>query len=293
MLNRQIDYQRPASRGVQVVEEPVQFGDDQRGFAMLTLPGPSGPAAPHLPVFVFLNGGLLHRVGPYRLYVRMARQLAKLGFTSLRVDLTGRGDTAMRKASSYRQAIAADYADIKTLLTSRIGSTPVVLVGLCSGADDSVRLAIDDPDVNGIVLFDAVCFKDRGFALRSVLATASECLRHPLFHTQLLLRRLNKLKAGKRRINPLDVREAPSLEQMRSAIAAVGERDGRALIVYTRYASRFYNRQGQMKDVLAYDGYDRVCTELYWPDVSHTYLIDVHRRRVIDTVTQWARAFVA
>jgi hypothetical protein len=125
------------------------------------------------------------------------------------------------------------------------------------------------------------------------LATASECLRHPLFHTQLLLRRLNKLKAGKRRINPLDVREAPSLEQMRSAIAAVGERDGRALIVYTRYASRFYNRQGQMKDVLAYDGYDRVCTELYWPDVSHTYLIDVHRRRVIDTVTQWARAFVA
>ncbi|HEY5972738.1 MAG TPA: hypothetical protein VIT22_12400, partial [Pseudoxanthomonas sp.] len=41
---------------------------------------------------VLLNAGLIHRVGPFRLYVRLARELAESGFDVLRFDLPGIGD---------------------------------------------------------------------------------------------------------------------------------------------------------------------------------------------------------
>ena len=44
-------------------------------------------------MFVFLSAGLLHRVGPHGLHVRLARELAQMGFSSLRVDLAGTGDS--------------------------------------------------------------------------------------------------------------------------------------------------------------------------------------------------------
>lgn len=288
MLNRQIDPRAPELEHTSLIEEPLLYGQNQHGFSMLTLPGALRPSAAHGPVFVFLNGGLLHRVGTNRLYVRLARALAGLGFASLRVDLTGRGDTAMSKRQSYTQMVAADYADIKKLLASRFGNVPVVLVGLCSGADDAIRLAAKDPDVTGMVLFDPVCVKDRGFALRFLLQTISEYLQHPVYHAQLFVRRVKKLLAGQRRINPLDVREAPTPTEICTAVGAIEARSGRVLAVYTRYASRYYNREGQLRAMLGSTRDDSACKEVYWPDVSHTYMLDVHRRRVIAEVVAWA-----
>ena len=55
-----------------LTEEPLQFGEGGRLFGILTLPGMPPRRAQELPVFVFLNAGLLHRVGPHRLHVRLA-----------------------------------------------------------------------------------------------------------------------------------------------------------------------------------------------------------------------------
>src|SRR5882672_2499523 len=70
-----------------LLEEPLQFGDGGRLFGILTLPSMLIGKARELPVFVFLNAGMLHRVGPYRLHVRLARDLSRMGFSSIRVDL--------------------------------------------------------------------------------------------------------------------------------------------------------------------------------------------------------------
>src|SRR5690606_33422878 len=42
---------------------------------------------------VLLNAGVVHRVGPHRLNVSLARRLAGVGLTSWRVDLSGIGDS--------------------------------------------------------------------------------------------------------------------------------------------------------------------------------------------------------
>src|SRR5881396_2749734 len=116
-----------------LMEEPLQFGDGGRLFGILTLPSMSPRKAPGLPVFVFLNAGLLHRVGPYRLHVLLARDLSRMGFSSLRVDLAGTGDSPPRPGLTNQQSVAADYDEIVSVLESRLGRLPFVLAGLCSG----------------------------------------------------------------------------------------------------------------------------------------------------------------
>src|SRR5690554_5437998 len=49
------------------------------------------------PGVLFLNSGILHHAGASRLYVKLARRLSAEGFTSLRFDFSGVGDSEARK----------------------------------------------------------------------------------------------------------------------------------------------------------------------------------------------------
>jgi hypothetical protein len=143
-----------------LTEEPLQFGENGRMFGILTQPGVPLPNMLDLPVFVFLSSGLLHRVGPRRLYVRFARTLAEIGFTSLRVDLAGKGDSFPSPHLTTEQSLGEDFRNIVSVLAARLGRVRLVLGGLCSGADDAIRLAPSDSRIVGMVLLDAVCDRD-------------------------------------------------------------------------------------------------------------------------------------
>ena len=84
------------------------------------------------------------------------------------------------------------------------------------------------------------------------------------------------------------LRNIPSREQMRAAFESVRERKGQVLSVFTNYALGYCNQTGQMGRVLDVDGYERFCTELFWPHAEHTYPFESHRRQLIDAVTSWA-----
>src|SRR6185436_6886506 len=63
------------------------------------------PATPAAPAFIILNAGVLHRVGPHRLHVILARRIAASGLPSLRLDLGGIGDSiASSDATSFRDS---------------------------------------------------------------------------------------------------------------------------------------------------------------------------------------------
>jgi pimeloyl-ACP methyl ester carboxylesterase len=292
MLGRSLERESPRPEPLDWVEEAFPYGEDGRGLSILTLPGRKAGPAEFRPVVILLNAGLLNRTGPNRLYVRMARVFAELGCASLRVDLTGRGDTPVGKSTIYDEATFDDYAAIKTKLNSRFGPAPIVLVGLCSGSDDAIRFAQSDPDVKGMILLDPVAFKDANFVFRSIKNTILECLRMPGFHVRLLWRRIEKVTAGQRFLHPFAMRKIPSLADTRRAMSELERRGGRALLVYTRFASFYYNRPGQLKAALGRDETDPVCDEVYWPDVTHTYVLDVHRRRLLETVGTWMAAFL-
>ena len=266
-------------------EEPLQFGEGGRLFGILTLPSVPPCNAQELPVFVFFNAGLLHRVGPSGLHVRLTRELAQLGFSSLRVDLAGTGDSPARPGLTYPQSVAADFEEISGILESRLGRLPLVLAGLCSGAHNAVRLTPEEPRVVGMVLIDPVCFPDRGFRLRVAVARYT----NPARHIAWLKRRFKALTPrGKKQkndesVDPLipsngSTREqlqaawgVPNLEQLRAAFRSIREREGRVMCVFTRSALEYYNQEGQLGRVLGLEGYQQFCTELFWPQAEHTF----------------------
>jgi pimeloyl-ACP methyl ester carboxylesterase len=290
MLDQTLRERRAVHDARAASEEPLQFGEGGRMFGILTLPQRGVAGAQSSPVFVFLNAGVLHRVGPLRMYVRLARELARHGFASLRVDLSGVGDSPPRAGSSYRDQVAADFAAIEKVLEARLGCQEIIVAGLCSAADNAIRLAPRHPRISGMVLFDPICFEDPGFRGRAFRKLLADKLLHPVQTLVVLKRQATKFLKGKRRIDPLSLRDLPDGDQMKEAFKCLRERQGHALSIFTSYATIYYNRPGQLAQVIDLDGQDRTSTEIFWPDVEHTYMLDVHRQRLIREVVAWATA---
>ena len=85
----------------------------------------------------------------------------------LRVDLAGLGDSCPRPGLTIQQSVAADFEEILSVLEAQLGTVSIVLVGLCSGADNAIGIAPSDPRIVGMVLLDPVCDPDIGFRARA------------------------------------------------------------------------------------------------------------------------------
>jgi pimeloyl-ACP methyl ester carboxylesterase len=221
-----------------------------------------------------------------------------MGFSSLRVDLAGMGDSPPRPGLTNRQSIAADFAEILSILDLRLGHLPIVLVGLCTGADNATSLALVEPRVIGLVLLDPICYPDHsllGFKARMVIAKYT----NPGRYARWVIRRLKALMqsgAAKpevaKSVDPLALRDLPTREQLRAAFELIRERGGRVLCVFTEYARGYYNRSGQLGRTLGLPGYREFCTELFWPQTHHTYWLELHRRRLMEEIKLWAGNYV-
>lgn len=107
------------------------------------------------PAVVILNTGIIHRVGHNRMFVTFARDMAAVGIAVLRFDLSGLGDSANRHGA--RAPLLANMEDIREAvdwLVAGRGYPGAILMGLCSGADQSIVYAGSDPRVSGVVLLD-------------------------------------------------------------------------------------------------------------------------------------------
>jgi pimeloyl-ACP methyl ester carboxylesterase len=130
-----------------VIEDVLRFGDPPLA-GVLCRPDVAGA---DLPGVVLLSPGLLHRVGPNRLYVRLARALAADGFSVLRFDFSGQGDSPPRAdhLPLRHSAIAETRAAIDRLVAG--GCSRVLLIGHCSGAVFSFLTAFEDERVAGVI----------------------------------------------------------------------------------------------------------------------------------------------
>jgi hypothetical protein len=145
-----------------VVERPLRFGPDGRLAGVLCRPR---HGAWRRAAVLLLNTGANPRAGVGRLGTRMARHLATQGFCSLRMDAAGIGDsdaepdaadpaaapdmfhgTAVRDAASGLDALAAH------------GHPQALGVGVCAGAHAAFQLALWDPRLGGLALFNLPAF---------------------------------------------------------------------------------------------------------------------------------------
>lgn len=133
-------------------EEAIQFGG-LRSLAGIVTNAP--PGNEDKPGVILLNPGIVHRVGPGRIYVKIGRALAAQGFTVLRFDFSGIGDSPVRldnlrfEESSVDEACAA----MSFLQTTR-DINRFILLGGCSGAAVALETARSDRRVIGATLIN-------------------------------------------------------------------------------------------------------------------------------------------
>jgi pimeloyl-ACP methyl ester carboxylesterase len=141
-----------------VIETSMRFGEKEDLFGVMTQPAsPSrGPKADT--AIVLLNVGGNYRIGPNRVYVKLARELASAGYRVLRLDVSGVGDSRVQEgftaASMYRDWAVADVQAAMDMLGKR-GCTRIFLMGICSGAYLAFQTALEDERVAGQVIVNA------------------------------------------------------------------------------------------------------------------------------------------
>ena len=136
-------------------EEAVLFGRTRSLVGIMTYPSES-LGGNHLPAVIILNAGIMHRVGPNRLHVKIARTLAAMGFVVLRCDFSGVGDSKVREdALPFEKSAIAETQEAMDCIHEAMGTEKFVLMGMCSGATISFKTACCDPRVEGAVLINA------------------------------------------------------------------------------------------------------------------------------------------
>ena len=141
-------------------EEPVLWGTSPRTFGILTRPRADSRRG--RTVILLLNVGANHHIGPNRMYVALARQLAAQGFSVFRLDVPGMGDSACGSASARGQIYSASAVqhvrEMIAHLETHLGAERFVLVGLCSGAYMAYQVASVDPRVTTQILINPQTF---------------------------------------------------------------------------------------------------------------------------------------
>jgi pimeloyl-ACP methyl ester carboxylesterase len=160
-------------------ETPVQFGADGSLIGIVTTPG-EGSMAPV--ACLMLNMGANHHIGPRRINVKLARQLATRGISSIRLDLSGLGDSGPASGSEHflTQAVY-DLQAAMNLIETMLGVRRFIVIGLCSGATNGLSLAVADARVVGLLMFDSYSFPGRRTRLERMIRRAVAAPTNPAF----------------------------------------------------------------------------------------------------------------
>lgn len=123
------------------------------------------PALPRAVGVVIVVGGPQYRAGSHRQFVQLARSLATAGYTALRFDVRGMGDSG-GVLLNFEQLDNDIDAAVAALLAVEPGIQGVVLWGLCDGASAALLHAHSraNPHVTGLCLVNPWVRSDEGLA---------------------------------------------------------------------------------------------------------------------------------
>lgn len=279
---------------VHFFEEAVTFGagghDDGPLVGVVTSPEvATGDVA-----VLLLNAGLLHRVGPQRMSVQLARMFAARGVPSLRFDCSGIGDSASRSDNlPFEESSVVETRDAMDWFTRRTGVRRFVLIGLCSGADQAFQAALADERVVGAVLLEPYPYETPGFRRERVLRPLrrADTWKRALTGGYHLTYRVLKRLAGEYEA-PVDagvaVRAIPSRAVAERGYHTLLDRGVSLYVLYTAGQLGSYNYEGQFWDMhpslpKEHDGlwYD------YFGASDHTFSQAALRELLLTHVGRW------
>jgi len=254
------------------MDELIAIG--RRGlYGLLSEPPVPGTA----PAVVLFNAGFVHKAGPFRLHVRLARALAASGRLVLRLDLPGIGDADGGDTpwlSAARQALDA--------VQERTGLSRFVVGGLCSAADLGWHLALADARVGGLILLDGLARRGAWFRVGQLQLF----LRRPFAHWPgMLARGLGHADPGDPAAE--DLRDWPEPGAERADMAKLLARGVEMFALYTGGAAPYFLHPRQFAATFGAAARGPQVRLAHWRHCDHAFYADADRRRLIASLCGW------
>ncbi len=268
-------------------EQVCQFGPERNLVGILCEPEEKDLRS-ELPVLIMLNAGLIHRIGPHRMSVDLARMLAERGIRSLRFDKGDHGDSTENAGGQSDDERA--YLDVKSAMDyveqKKLGRN-FVLFGLCSGADDSFAIALRDARVVGTVQLD-------GHGFWTLWSHVVHYLPR-ILRAQSLFNYFRRSLSRGFRSNGLDSlalqwslrRPFGDKQEVERGVQSLVDRGAEMLYFYTGGVQYYYNYAGQYFDMFKSLDPKGKIKVVYYPDVDHTYSFTAHRGRMFAALADW------
>lgn len=283
-----------------VRDEVLTFGPDGRLVGIVSHPSGRHPVARRAtmspgtldPGLIILNAGVLHRIGPHRLHVVLARRLAGAGIAGLRLDLGGIGDsTASPDAANFRESAVADTRMAMAGMTQLFGIPRFVIFGICAGADNAIATALVDDRVAGIILVDPPTYPTRRSRLRYLYNRVAkrgkpqDVVRRGLKAAERQLQRAIARLGRRDDSPPSGGRETPPLPIYRARLNQIVDRGVRIFAIFSGIHGAGYNHPDQLFEW--FPALRGRIDHAYFSDANHTFTELAVQAELIDTVTRW------
>jgi pimeloyl-ACP methyl ester carboxylesterase len=283
-------------------EKPVLFGPDSSLIGMLATPA-DGLA--ERVGCLLMNMGANHRIGPRRINVKIARQMAARGISSIRVDLAGMGDSRPASGSKhYRAQSVLDLQAAMDFMQSELGVDRFIAIGLCSGAENILATAVADARVSGLLMFDGFAFPGRRSRLektiRRTLADLSVAtlgakvmgrLQRFMPHRAALAPAATAATANDPDLDEFDIFKPDSREKkfafFKQSMGQLAERKVPALLLYSG-TLHVIDRGRDQLGPLASEPFMRGFEYRFIPGIDHSLLSLETQQVFLSVVCDWA-----
>ncbi len=272
-------------------EKIIKFGPEKNMLGIVSLPDSSASTdqLADTPAILLLNSGLIHKVGPYRMSVDLARKLASAGYVVFRFDLPGIGDsTAYKTTDGYKERTVNEISSAMDVITKRYGKNNFISIGLCTGAMNSHVIASSDIRVQGAVMLDAYAYPTAKFLVRRYAGKL-----HRIFHPEIILRVFNRLfnKADHSHQSGveegIDYWQQPPKNEIQNDLATMMSRDARLLYIYSGGVKEIYNYEKQFEETFSSVDFKNNLTVRYLEKMDHTYTLQNDRDDMLGIIEQW------
>lgn len=247
---------------------------------------------------LFFNAGIINRIGPHRLNVKMARAVAQGEVAALRFDLAGRGDSrAAAGSASYEEQGTQDLRAAMDFMSREYGHTRFLIFGICSGAVAAFQGAVADPRVVGIFMVDGYWYRTRWTELvrlwkRFRALSAGKVLR-------ALRRRLTRPVATpaprppRAEIFAVEDSNNPPHASFAADMNMLTARGVDTFYLFTNSVTDFVSYSGQLAQAFSGEPFVKRMHCVQRLDIDHTMISLAAQRATVELVRDWAWGIAA
>ncbi|NLD99571.1 MAG: hypothetical protein GX640_06830 [Fibrobacter sp.] len=278
-----------------MIEKTVLFGCNKELTGIVSEPESSCQV--HLKTAViFLNAGLIHRCGCFRLHTDLSRQLVRMGFSSLRFDLHGIGDSSHIRSSLPAESIfLQDIKEAIDFIGKEIGIEQIILFGFCSGADQAHITAVNDERVKGAILIDGYAYRTLKFFYYDYSPGLFNFKRYPSVLKKNLISLFSSIyKHQSSNLTYISgpeiyIRNFPEKNKTQSEIRQLVDRGVRLMYIYSGGMPRYYNYDNQFREMFSSVNFKGNITYRYIKEADHTFTRLCLRNILYNFVITWLR----